>query len=306
MDFKQLETFVTIAKLKSFSKAAEHLFLTQPTISNHIQNLEHKLNTILVNRSNKEITLTKAGEILFSHAMEILNKRDQAFFYLQEFENKIEGILDIACSTIPEQYLLPPLIHKFNKLYPDVQYNLFHHDSQQLINNILNGAIDFGFVGAKIPNKNLEYIDVLKDNLVFILPNFDRYHSIKKITIDFLLKEKIIVRENGSGTRKIFEQFLKTHNISLEQLNIVASIENTAAIKQCVKNGLGITLISELAIKDEVHFKMLRKVPPEEEISRSFYFVYHKSRILSPLTQTFKNFMLKNQNIFDSIKKYGH
>ncbi|MCT4607245.1 MAG: selenium metabolism-associated LysR family transcriptional regulator [Marinisporobacter sp.] len=298
MDFRQLETFITIARLKSFSKAADALFLTQPTISNHIQNLENELSTILINRSNKRVTLTKAGEILFSHAIEILNKREQALFSLESFKDKIEGTLEIACSTIPEQYILPPLLSAFNKIYPHVHYNLLHYDSQQVVDGVLNGKIDFGFVGAKDAIKHLHYIDVLEDNLVIIAPNTNPYKSLDQISIDFFLKEKIILREAGSGTRKIFEKLLNNHNISLDQLHVVACIENTEAIKQCVKNGLGITMISEYAIKNEVHHNMLKKLELKDmDTKRNFYFVYHEPRILSPLAETFKNFMLENQNL---------
>ncbi|QXM05787.1 selenium metabolism-associated LysR family transcriptional regulator [Crassaminicella indica] len=297
MDFRQLETFIAIARLKSFSKAADYLFLTQPTISNHIQNLENELSTILINRSNKKVTLTKAGEILFRHAVEIINKREQALFSLEAFKDKIEGTLEIACSTIPEQYILPPLLSAFNKIYPNVQYNLLHYDSQQVVDGILNGRIDFGFVGAKDNTKRLHYIDVLEDKLVIIAPNTKKYRSLDKISIDFLLKEKIILREKGSGTRKMFEQILHSNNISLEQLQIVACIENTEAIKQCVKNGLGITMISEFAIENEIKYNIIKKLVLEDiDTTRKFYFVYHEPRILSPLAQTFKSFMLKNQN----------
>ncbi|QEK11930.1 LysR family transcriptional regulator [Crassaminicella thermophila] len=299
MDFRQLETFVTIARLKSFSKAADRLFLTQPTISNHIQNLENELSTILINRSNKKVTLTKAGELLFSHAVEILNKREHALFSLEAFKDKIEGTLEIACSTIPEQYILPPLLSAFNKIYPHVKYNLLHYDSQQVVNDILNGKIDFGFVGAIDDTKKLNYIDILEDHLVFIAPNSDKYNKIEKINIEFLFDERIILREKGSGTRKMFEQILHLHNISLEQLNIVAYIENTEAIKQCVRNGLGITMISELAIRDELRYNMVKKLELENiDTSRKFYFVYHKPRILSPLAETFKHFMLENKNFY--------
>ncbi|WP_129596497.1 selenium metabolism-associated LysR family transcriptional regulator [Anaerophilus nitritogenes] len=297
MDFRQLETFITIARLKSFSKAADALFLTQPTISNHIQNLENELSTVLINRSNKKVTLTKAGEILFTHAIEILNKREQALFSLESFKDRIEGTLEIACSTIPEQYILPPLLQSFHKKYPEVQYNLLHYDSTQVVQSILNGKIDFGFVGAKVEHKHLEYIQVFKDNLVLIAPNTDPYKNMDHVSIDFLLKEKIILREKGSGTRKIFEQILQEHNLSLEQLHVVAYIENTGALKQCVRNGLGMSIISNLAIQDEIKFNLVKKIElAHVDTSRKFYFVYYKPRILSPLAETFKTFMLTSQN----------
>ncbi|WZL74688.1 selenium metabolism-associated LysR family transcriptional regulator [Clostridiaceae bacterium 35-E11] len=298
MDFRQLETFVMIARLKSFSKAADYLFLTQPTISNHIQNLENELNTILINRSNKKVTLTKAGEMLFAHALEILNKRDQALFSLEAFNGKIAGTLEIACSSIPEQYILPPLLHSFNKIHPDVQYHLLHYDSQQVVDAILCGEIDFGIVGAKDDTKQLRYINIMQDKLVIIAPYSDPYQSMDKISIDLLLKEKMIFRETGSGTRKIFEKALHSHNISLEHLNILAYIESTETIKQCVKKGMGISIISQLAIEEELQYKTIKKIELENmDLCRNFYFVYHKHRTLSPLAETFKDFVLENLKI---------
>jgi len=296
MDFRQLETFAAIAKLKSFSKAADCLYLTQPTISNHIQNLENELGTILINRTNKKITLTMAGEILFDYALDIINKREQALFSLESFKGKIEGTLEIACSTVPEQYLLPELIHSFNNIYPDVHYRLFHYDSQQVIDGILDGEIDFGFVGAKDEIRQLQYIDIMDDKLVFIAPYINKYLQIEKVPIDYILREKIILREKGSGTRRIFEQLIKDHHINFNDINVIACLENTEAIKQCVKKGLGITLISKIAIQDEVNYNQVKQFELDNiEITRKFYFVYHRYRTLSPLAETFKNFILDNK-----------
>lgn len=298
MDFRQLETFVAIAKLKSFSKAGDYLYLTQPTISNHIQNLEQELGTLLINRSNKKITLTKAGEIFFAHAMDIINKREQALFSLESFKGKIEGTLEIACSTIPEQYVLPKIIQSFNQLHPDVRYRLFHYDSQQVIDGILDGGIDFGFVGAKDEIKQLDYIEIMDDKLVFIAPYLDQYIPLDKVSFEFIVNQNIILREKGSGSRRIFEQLLLDHHISIDNIHVVACLENTEAIKQCVRNGLGITLISELAILDEVKYNLVKKIELEHfEIIRKFYFVCHRNRTLSPLTEAFKNFILNNKPV---------
>lgn len=298
MDFKQLETFVTIAKLKSFSKAAEQLYLTQPTISNHIQNLEKELKTILINRGNKEISLTKAGKILYKHAMEILNKRENALFSLNEFMGKIEGILEISASTIPEQYFLPPLLFEFNRSYPEVQYILKKYDTRQIINKIIDGEIDFGIVGAKKNHHQLEYIEIMDDNIILVVPNNDYFKEIDTLEIKDLYNLSLIFREEGSGTRKILEAALLEHNIYLENLNIVAFIENTQTIKEFIRNGIGVTFISEKAVESELTNKHIKKVNIQGlHIRRKFYFVYHKSRALSPLAQTFKNYVLNTISI---------
>lgn len=295
MDFRQLESFVAISKYKSFSKAAKSLYITQPTISSHIQNLEKELGTVLLNRFSKKVTLTTAGEILYKYALDIINKRELAVFSLESFKGKIEGFLDIACSTIPAQYLLPGLIKSFSDLYPEVQYRLCHYDSQQVIDSILEGFIDFGFVGAKSEMRHLNYIEIMDDNLVFIAPNTAKYEGIDEISIDFIMKEKIIIREKGSGTRKYFEKLISESNIELDSLNIIASLDDTEAIKQFVKNGIGITLISLVAVENEINKGLVKKLKFDTEIRRKFYFVYHQNRALSPLANTFKNFVLKQK-----------
>lgn len=294
MDFKQLETFVAVVKLKSFSKAAENLFITQPTVSNHILNLEKELNTILINRTNKNITLTTAGTLLYKYAIDILNKRDNAVFSLNQFKGKIEGILEISSSTIPEQYYLPLLLKKFSALYPDVKYDLKKYDTSQVIDKILSGEIDFGIVGAKKDCCQLVYIEIMNDNIIFVSQNKGKFSNIDSITINELSKFPIIMREKGSGTRNIVENSLKKHNLSTDDLNVIATIENTETIKECVKQGLGFTFISDKAITYDIENKFIKNINIDGlEFKRKFYFVYHKSRALSPLAETFKKFVLK-------------
>jgi len=296
MDFRQLETFVSVVKLRSFSKAAENLYITQPTVSNHISNLEKELNTVLVNRTNKNITLTTAGNLLYKYAVEIINKRDNAFFSLNQFKGKIEGILEISSSTIPEQYFLPELLKNFNKIYPHVKYDLKKYDTGQVINNILSGKIDFGIVGAKKESKQLEYIEIMDDNIVLVAPKKGKYINLDTITMKELSQYPIILREKDSGTRNIVENNLNKNGFSIDDLNVVAYIENTETIKECVKSGLGITFISYKAVSADIKNNLMKNISIKGfEFKRKFYFVYHKSRALSPLAETFKKFVLKDQ-----------
>lgn len=296
MDFRQLETFVSVVKLKSFSKAAENLYITQPTVSNHISSLEKELNTILVNRTNKNLTLTTAGTLLYEHAVEIINKRDNALFSLNHFKGKIEGILEISSSTIPEQYFLPELLKKFNKIYPHVKYCLNKFDTSQVIANILSGKIDFGIVGAKKESKQLEYIEIMDDDIVLATPSSGKYKKMDSITLEMLLECPIILREEGSGTRKMVENSLSSKNISVNDLNVVAYIENTETIKECVKKGIGVTFISYRAIASDIENNAIKNISIEGfEFKRNFYFVYHRNRALSPLAETFKKFVLTEQ-----------
>jgi len=293
MDFRQLESFVAIAKFKSFSKAADYLFLTQPTISSHMLNLEKELNTVLINRSNKKISLTKAGQVLHDYAINIINLRDRARFKLGEFKGKIVGNVEIASSTIPEQYIIPELICGFNKIYPDVTFTMLHYDSTQVVDGIVNGDIDFGIVGAKIPHNQLKYVELINDELVVVTPYKEPYNSEDlSITLKDLLNEKFILREKGSGTRNLLEETLKIQDIDIHQLQVIAYVENTEAIKQCIRRGLGISILSKRAIEDEIKYKLLNYVKIKDlDLKRKFYFVYHSQRSPSPLEIEFQRFV---------------
>lgn len=210
MDFKQLEVFVAVCKYQSFSKAARELFLTQPTVSSHIQNLEKELDTVLINRNNKNITLTKSGEILYSHAIKILNSCKKAIYDIKECSGKIEGIIDIACSSIPESYILPKFIKKFTLQYPDVKFSVTNYNSQVVISEILDEKISFGLVGYKPSNPQIQYLDLMDDELVLITPNnilLDNDNGY--IDINNIYKLKFIMRKEGSATRNLILSTLK-------------------------------------------------------------------------------------------------
>ena len=298
MDFKQLESFVMIAKLKSFSKAADKLYLTQPTISNHIHNLEKELGTALFNRTNKNITLTSAGDILYKYALSIINKRDHAYFSLNQYKGRIEGTLEIASSTIPEQYFLAEKLAAFSQKYPDVRYSLMKYDTKQVIEKLQAGEIDFGIVGAKKDMNQLEYIEILDDDIVLVAPNTASYQNMDYLSMDNFLPSPLIYREEGSGTRTIIETALRDAGVNVDDLNIIAVVESTETIKKLVSAGLGLSFISKRAIDKDIQAGTLKILPLELfNISRKFYFVYHKKRVLSPLSETFKAYLLDKEGL---------
>lgn len=291
LDFKQLETFVMVAKLKSFSKAADKLFLTQPTVSNHIQNLEKELKSILINRQSKYITLTNAGDILLKYAVDILNKRDNALFSLSEIKGKIEGSLEISASTIPEEYYLPRVIKEFQKKYPLVNYNLKKLSSKEVLEHILNGDVDFGIVGFRQKNIYLDYKSIMDDEIVLVSLKDSNYASI--IDERELTKLPLIMRQKGSGTREIVESYLDEKNLDVDNLNVIAFVENNQTIKKMVALGLGATFISKRAVENEIKNGIFKEIRVFDcKMMRNFYFVYHKNRILSPLAEEFKKFIL--------------
>jgi len=303
MDFRQLETFVEVAKLKSFSKAAEKLYITQPTVTNHIQNLEKELGTLLINRLGKTITLTHAGNILYSYAINILNTCDKAKFELATYKGKIQGHINIYSSSVPRNYLLPKIINSFLNVYPDVTFSIGHGDSKRVIRSILDGETDFGILGAKYSSNNLKYLNLMDDELILITPNTDGfpYDNFSSLDKEILFKEKFIFREEGSGTRALVEEVLQKSKISLDKINIIAYIEDTNMIKELVSLGVGLSFLSKRAVKSDIDIGKYKAFYIKDlSFTRKFYFAYHKYRQLSPLNEKFRDFMfnyIKDQEI---------
>ncbi len=295
MEFNQLESFIKVVKLKNFSKAAEELFLTQPTVSNNIQNLEKELNTVLLNRKSKNITLTDTGEQFYKYALELINTRDKAKYTIKKYKGKIEGNLEISASSIPEQYVLPYIIKDFSKLFPKVTFTINHNNSKAVVESILKGYTNFGIVGAKYCSDILEFIDFYEDELLLAVPNNHNYplQPYEELNIDFLLKEKFIFRKVGSGTRLLIEQSLGNKHINLDDLNITSLIESNEMIKKMVELEYGISFISKIAIKNEIDLGLIKPYRIKDlNMKRNFYFVYCKNRTLSPIAESFRDFLM--------------
>ncbi|NLP18695.1 MAG: LysR family transcriptional regulator [Firmicutes bacterium] len=296
MDFKQLESFVAITKHGSFTKAAEELYLTQPTLTGHIQALEAKLGTVLLNRCGKVVTLTDAGKILYNYAVNILNTREQAFFSLAQYEGKLEGELAIAASTVPQGYILPGLLAAFNRAYPDIGYIIRQYDSRGVVEAIVSGIMDFGFVGTRPSYPELEILRLCKDYLVLITPAKGKFKNIadKELTWEQVRNERFILREEGSATRAIFLEALGEKGIMVENLHIVANIENPETIKGCVREGLGVAIVSQRSVEEDISSGLLKSYYISDlGLQRHFYFICHKNRVLSPIARAFRDFTVQ-------------
>ena len=293
LDFRKLESFVSIVKHGSFTKAAEELYLTQPTITGHIQSLETKLGMVLLNRNGKTVSLTQAGEILYGHAVNILNTREQALFSLAEYEGRLEGNLVIAASTVPQGYLLPELLSAFRLDCPQITFTIRQFDSEGVMAAITSGAVDFGFVGMDTVLPELEVRQICRERMVLITPCSGRFANVAESTItwDQIKDEVFILRESGSGSRNLFLQGLKRKGIDPAQLTIVATIEDPDTIKQCVRAGLGLAVVSERSVRDEIRLGLLQGFYIQGmDLEQTFYFVNHRNRVLSPIARAFKSF----------------
>lgn len=261
MNLKQLEAFARVAEAKSFSEAAKILYLTQPTVSAHVASLEKELGVCLLMRSTKEVSLTEEGEILYDYAMQMLELEQQI---RERFgSRKKEGaVLRIAASTIPSQYLLPEIMVRFRERYPGVRLRVMETDSAGAVEQILSRRADIGFAGTVMEEKQCVYIPFYQDELVVIIPGegLEGPESAAE-TAAWIRRMPVILREEGSGTRKEAQRLLRQMGIELSELNIVASIQNQETIKRSVRNGMGISILSRLAAEDEIRSGVLRAVP---------------------------------------------
>jgi DNA-binding transcriptional LysR family regulator len=294
MDFRQIEAFVNVVKYKSFSKAADASFLTQPTISTHVATLEKELGTKLIDRRGKEALPTKQGRILYKYAVNLLNTREKAVFALESYANEIEGVLEIQASSIPGEYIVPELMAKFREKYPLVKFYLEQSDSDKVEDNLLEQKGEIGFLGYK-GTANLHYEKILTDTAVLITPNNEKFRLFvgKEILPESFLTEPFVWREQGSATRKEFEAAISAIGYDPKQLNVVARANSIEAIKQAVANGLGVSVVSKIAIECNADGKQFLSFPIEGiKLDREFYLVWNKNVALSPTAETFKNFVL--------------
>lgn len=295
MDFKQIEAFVNVVKYKGFSKAAEATFLTQPTISSHINALERELNLHLIDRNRRGSLLTSEGRVFYNYALSMLNMRSQAILAVQNYSLNINGTVEIQTSSIPGEYMVPDIIAAFKNEYSDVKFILEQSDSSKVIENILNHKGEIGFVGVKV-NNGLIYHPIMRDKVVLITPDNEKYRRIKtkQISIKSLIGESFVLREQGSGTRQSLESELFNKGISLKDINVVARMNNMEAIKQAVKNGMGVSIISEIAADKEKNDKGYLVFDLNDcRLEREFYLVYSDRVTMSPTAETFKLFTME-------------
>ncbi|MGL5513218.1 MAG: selenium metabolism-associated LysR family transcriptional regulator, partial [Sporomusa sp.] len=274
---------------RSFSKAAKKLFLTQPTVSAHIASLEKELNVRLFVRNTKEVGLSEDGKLLYRHAKQMV-----------EIERQIEGIfyknteerfkcINIAASTIPSQYILPDILARFTECYPKEQFKVSESDSSKVVEAVINHSVDIGFTGTVMEKKHCRYIPFYKDELVVITPSNDRYRKLSEMPLpDWIGKERIIMREEGSGTRKEAEKQLRRLGISPEKLSVAATMENQEAIKRSVISGMGISIISKLAAQEQIDSgRIIGVTIPGQGDGRNLNVVYNKNYQLSCSAEKF-------------------
>ena len=297
IDFRHLETFCRVADLKSFSKAADDLFLTQPTVSGHILSIEKSLSLRLFDRTSREVRLTKAGEVFLEYASKILSSRKDLLNALSEFSQGIRGELSLGASTIPGEYLLPKLMGDFKKEYPRFIISLKIADTKEIVQYVLQDSVEFGIIGAKLNHPSLHYERYEEDEIIVVAPPDHPLTRKKRVKVEELLKEPWIIREEGSGTQMAVEKTLRKKGRSLKQFNVVMEMGSSSSVKEGVKAKLGLAFLSKRATEEEVRYGFLSRIGLEgiEPISRQIYIVSHRGRTFSPIGMGFLRFLKRKK-----------
>lgn len=295
-DLRQLEIFCKVVDLKSFSKAADAVFLAQASVSERIANLEKSVGAVLLDRMGRQIIPTKAGELLYKHAILMLDMKKTARLEMEKFLGLRQGEILLGGSTIPGEYILPQLIGEFYDKYPFISVVLTVAGSREIKDLVQNGALELGVVGSKSSGKDLVNYNIWKDELVLAVNQKHKWAKKKNITIQELFEEPFIIRETGSGTLKIMEDYLKSSTRhSFEDLKVVAKLGTSTAIKEAIKANFGVSILSSRAIETEIDAGILKtvKINGMPQMTRSFYLIRDKRRIASPLCQAMLDFLRK-------------
>ncbi len=304
MDFHQLRVFVEVARQKNFSRAAESIFLTQPTVSAHIKALENEIGAPLFDRSQRELQLTDAGQILLRFARELLGVKEEALAAIQKKYNVVKGHLELASSSVPGVYLLPGLLKGFHSAYPEATFSVLLRDTKYVLQNIRDYSFELGFVGEAGNREGLSQVKLLEDELVLIASPETSISAgrgsgvaegdlLPSTALDSCTHLPFIMREPGSATRKTLEKAMQQSFGDRKMLRVVAYVESQEAIKEAVKAGLGITVISKKAVQKERETGELNVYRLDDlELKRNFYLVYRKKRVLSTLSQAFLEYTI--------------
>lgn len=284
-----LDVFCRVFEKKSFSKAAEALFLTQPTVSSHIKALENELEVKLFDRLGREVAPTKAGQLLYGYASEIERLNREAREAITQFSGRLKGRIEVGGSTIPGEYLLPDLIGQFRQAYPDIISSLHIGDTKEITAMVIEGRIDVGVIGNQTEDRRLDVTAFAVDELILVAsPSFKN----AAIAAEKLGTLPFISREFGSGSRKTVEEALHQMGISPEKMNIVTEMGSTEAVKTAIKSGLGLSIISTFAVKDELTRGSLKQIKlPGQPIRRTLYVISHAVKTKSPICNVFLDFI---------------
>ena len=287
MDLHRLHVFTKVYEFRSFSRAADVVLLSQPTVSGHIKILEQELGVSLFDRLGREILPTRVADLLYGHAVSVLEKVEQASMEIDAFLSRFRGELKLGGSTIPGQYLLPRVMGVFKKRHPEVRLSLSVSGSTTMLEQVLTGELDMGVIGVQAQDDRLNCETLWEDTVVLAAPPGHPF-TYGAVEVAALAQAPMVMRESGSGTLIFVLNALKNAGLKLDQLRIEAQMGSNEAVLQGIKAGLGIGFASHRAMQNDLETgRLVRLNVTGLKLERSFYMVYRNERTHSPAAQAF-------------------
>jgi DNA-binding transcriptional LysR family regulator len=288
MDNRKLDIFRKVVELKSFTRAAEAALLSQPTVSEHIRHLEEELGLKLVDRLGREAAPTPAGRLLYQYAVRMTQLQQEALQAIARYHGALSGEIRIGAGTIPGAYILPRLIASFCRQYPEVRPVLQISGSRPVAALVLDGTVDLGLVGAMWNERGLEWTALFTDTLVLAVPPGHPLAARTSLPAGELLNYPFILREQGSGTRKIVARILEQGGHREADLQETATMGSNEAVREAVKAGIGIAVLSARSVAQDTRTGAIAAVPLAHiGGERSIYLIQRKNREPSPVAAAF-------------------
>ena len=278
MSDRRLQVFHAVARLLSFTKAAEVLHMTQPAVTFQIRQLEEQFDTRLFDRAHNRVSLTEAGHMAFEYAEAIFEKYSEMENAIREITGNISGSLTLGASTTISEYMLPSLLGDFNQKNPEVLLKLRVSNTEGIVSMVENNVIDLGIVEGPVTNKNLLAEICRKDELVVAVPADHELADKKSISVKEMLNYPFICREEGSGTREVIVEYLKAQGFGKHALKACLELGSPEAVKGAIEAGMGISVLSSVSVSKELKLGMLKAIPLDPPLSREFSFVRQRQK----------------------------
>jgi DNA-binding transcriptional LysR family regulator len=292
MNLDHLKTYIEVVTTGNFSEVAKKLGISQPAVSFQIQKLEQDLGVRLLDRKQKKLTLTEPGKRLLSFAQKVRDEYIGMLEDMNQLREDVVGNLLISASTIPGDFILPPLLSEFKTLHPSVQIQVAVSDSGQVIEDVENGTYDVGFCGILPENKEMEAVKIAEDEIVLIVAAGHPFAGRKSVSFMEITEEPFIAREETSGTQKNVAALLRKAGFDINLLKPSLTLGTTEAVVSAVESRSGIAFVSNYAIKKSLSLSMVNAVSVEGlTLKRDFYCIYRKERIVSRLLDEFISFI---------------
>lgn len=294
MDIRRLEALCKVVEFKSFTKAAEALSLSQPTVSEHLRSLEEIVGERLVDRLGREVLPTPAGKVFYQYARNIIRLRDEAIEALGQFKSRLSGRLVLGASTMPGTYILPRVVGAFKVAHPAIRITLKIAGTALIAEGVLEGDLEAGLVGSTWNDRRLSLEEVFSDEMVLAVHPEHPWSKKGGISVDEIAGEPFILREEGSGTRIVMMRILEEHGFDTAGLNVVAEMGSAESVRQGIKSRIGVSILSREAVAEDLQHKTLCTAPiTGVRFVRPIYLIQRKNRQKSPLCSAFLDFLLK-------------